>query len=92
MKEHFDFSAYPKDHPNYDNTNAKTLGKFKDELDGKIISESVPLKPKIYCLEILGKEEPEIKRRAKGIPTKAVNKRYGINEYRKHYMKISQIT
>ena len=35
MSEHFDFSGYPKDHPNYDNTNAKTLGKSKDEVDGK---------------------------------------------------------
>ncbi len=84
MKEHFDFSGYPKDHPNYDNTNAKTLGKFKDEVDGKIISESIHLKPKMYCMEVLKKEDdPEIKRRAKGIPTRAVVKKYGINEYRK---------
>ena len=67
-------------------------GNFKDGVDGKIISESVHLKPKMYCMEILGKDEPEIKRRAKGIPTKAINKRYGINEYRKHYMKISRNT
>ena len=34
-------------------------------------------------MQILGEEEPEITRRAKGIPTRAVFKRYGINEYRK---------
>ena len=28
VKEHFDFSEYPKDHPDYDPTNAKVLGEF----------------------------------------------------------------
>ena len=30
----FDFSNYPKDHPNYDNSNNKVPGKFKDEMGG----------------------------------------------------------
>ena len=31
-KNLYDFSEYPKDHPNYDITNKKVLGKFKDEM------------------------------------------------------------
>jgi hypothetical protein len=33
-----DFSGYDKNHPCYDATNKKVLGKFKDEMDGKIIT------------------------------------------------------
>ena len=72
-------SAVIQKHPNYDNTNAKTLGKFKDEVDSTIISESIRLKPKMYAMAVA----EEVKRRATGIPTKSVNKRYGIHEYRK---------
>jgi len=43
LNEYMDFSDYPKDHPNYDATNKKVLGKFKDEMNGKIINESIRL-------------------------------------------------
>ena len=65
MKEHFDFSGYPKDHPNYDISNAKSLGKFKDEVDGKNISESIHLKPKLYCMEILRGDEKRTRNKKK---------------------------
>ena len=42
-----DFSEYPKDHPNYDIRNKKVLGKFKDELNSKIITEYTGLEPKM---------------------------------------------
>ena len=31
----YDFSEYPKDHPNYSLNNKKVYGIFKDELNGK---------------------------------------------------------
>ena len=39
LKDYMDFSGYDKKHPNYDATNKKVLGKFKDEMDGKIITK-----------------------------------------------------
>ena len=36
----YDFSDYPKDHPNFSLTNKKVYGIFKDDLNGKIITES----------------------------------------------------
>ena len=39
----FDTSDYPKDHPCYSPKNARLPGKFKDELNGKIVLEFVGL-------------------------------------------------
>ena len=52
LNEYMDFSDYPKDHPNYDATNKKVLGKFKDEMNGKIITEFIALKPKMYSYKV----------------------------------------
>ena len=49
----YDFSEYPTDYPNYNIDNKKVLGKFKDELNGKIMTEFCALKPKIYCYEYI---------------------------------------
>ena len=32
INDYMDFSDYPQEHPNYDKTNKKVLGKFKDEM------------------------------------------------------------
>ena len=45
-KNLYDFSEYPKIHPNFDMSNKKFLGKFKDELNSKIITEFIALRPK----------------------------------------------
>ena len=52
-KDKYDFSEYPKDHPNYDTTNKKFLGKFKDEMKSKIITEFIGLKPKMYSFNYI---------------------------------------
>ena len=52
-KNLYDFSEYPKDHPNYDITNKKVLGKFKDEMKSKIITEFIGLKPKMYSFNYI---------------------------------------
>ena len=52
-KHLYDFSEYPKDHPNYDITNKKALGTFKDELKSRIITEFIGLKPKMYSFNFI---------------------------------------
>ena len=49
----YDFSEYPTDHPNYNIENKKVLGKFKDELNSKIMTEFCALKPKMYSFEYI---------------------------------------
>ena len=47
----YDFSNYPKNHPNYSLNNKKAYGIFKDGLNGKIITEFTDDKPKMYSYE-----------------------------------------
>ena len=44
----YDFSEYPEDNLCYDISNKKVLGKFKDEMKSKIVTEFIALKPKMY--------------------------------------------
>lgn len=60
----FDFSNYPIDHPNYDDTNHLVPGKMKDEMEGELILEFVGLRAKMYSiLNYNGKN----KKTAKGV-------------------------
>ena len=52
-KNLYDFSDYPINHPNYDITNKKVLGKFKDELNSQIITEFIGLKPKMFSFDYI---------------------------------------
>ena len=52
MNEYMDFSDYPKDHPNYNVTNKKVIGKFIDEMNGKIITDLIGLISKMYSFKI----------------------------------------
>ena len=49
----YDFSEYPKDHPNYNIENKKVLGKFKDEMKSLITTEFIGLKPKMYSFNYI---------------------------------------
>ena len=49
-KNMFDFSDYPQDSKFFDLVDKKVIGKMKDGFKGKIISEFVGLKPKMYSL------------------------------------------
>ena len=49
-KDLFDFSDYLKSSKFYDISNKKVIGKMKDEMCGKVISEFVGLKSKMYSL------------------------------------------
>ena len=65
----YDFSEYPADHPNYNIDNKKVLGKFKDELNGKIMTEFCALKPKMYNYEYIDNYKKINKNKHKGIKT-----------------------
>ena len=41
LKNHFDFSKYPRDHPLYSEENRAVVGKFKDETNGEPIVEFI---------------------------------------------------
>ena len=77
----FDFSDLPKDHPNYDITNAKVLGKFKDEFNGKVVSKFVGLKPKMYAFEALDEDPKDAKKKAKGVPKHIVKQSFQFQNY-----------
>ena len=62
-KDEYDFSDYPTDHPLYDETNKKVIGKLKDECAGAPIAEYIGLRPKLYS--VLRTDEQLIKK-AKG--------------------------
>ncbi|XP_075254812.1 uncharacterized protein LOC142346188 [Convolutriloba macropyga] len=52
IKDLFDFSNLPAEHELYDGSNAQVTLKFKDERGGKLISEFVGLKTKLYSIKL----------------------------------------
>ena len=79
-KELYDFSDYLKDHPCYDETNKKVIGKMKDEFHGEPIVEFVGLRSKMYS--ILQTDSKETKR-AKGVPKPTVSKNIHHHDYKR---------
>ena len=67
IKDHLDTSNYPKDHPLYSNDNKKVIGKFKDELGGKIMTKFIGLRSKMYGYEYLEGSDIKFKCLAKGV-------------------------
>ena len=65
----YDFSGYPLNHPLYDVTNMKVVGKFKDELNGVAAIEFVGLRSKMYSIKYADKE----KKTAKGVNKSVAN-------------------
>ena len=66
-KDLYDFSEYPKNHPSFDISNKKVLGKFKDELNSKLITEFIALKPKMYSFEFIDNTLIENENKGKGV-------------------------
>ena len=73
MKDKFDLSNYPEDHPLFSMHNKAVPGLFKDECGGKVISEFVGLRSKLYSIKIEDPEKPH-KLAAAGVK-KAIAKR-----------------
>ncbi|KAL4153048.1 hypothetical protein QTP88_000881 [Uroleucon formosanum] len=77
---HFDTSDYPKDNIyGLPLVNKKVLGKFKDELNGKIMTEFIGLRSKLYSHRILDTEK-EIKK-AKGVKKNVVENKICFNDF-----------
>ena len=68
------FSDYPLDLKFFDSVNKKVIGKMKDQLKGKIISDFVGLKSKIYSL--ISVNDEEVKEKAKGANKKIKHKEF----------------
>ena len=101
MADHFDFSDYPKDHEvikslpedQWITTNGKRVlknkkvpGLFKDELNGKVISWFIGLKPKMYSFIKAGEDSNNPKdggRKAKGVPKSIVQNEFTHERYRR---------
>ena len=59
-KNLYDFSEYPKNHPNYNIKNKTVLMKFKDEMKSLIITEFIGLKPKMYSFNYIDNNDDKI--------------------------------
>ena len=68
----YDLSNYDSAHHLYDATNKKVIGKMKDEFGGRVVSECVCIRPKMYS--ILTADDRETKK-AKGV-TKVVTDKW----------------
>ena len=79
INEYMDFSDYPPEHPNYDKTNKKVLGKFKDEMNGKIITHFLGLKPKAYCYKVYGDDKEH--KKSKGVVKHKVSNQLSYKTY-----------
>ena len=79
INNYIDFSDYNVEHPNYDKTNKKVLGKFKDELNGKIMTHFIGLKPKSYCYKIYGEKKEH--KKSKGIVKHKVHNQLNYEKY-----------
>lgn len=64
FKQHLDTSAYPEDHVLFSNDNKKELGKFKDELYGKLLEKCIGIASKLYTYKVYG---GKIVKKAKGV-------------------------
>ena len=77
----FDFSEYPRDHPLYDDSNRKVVGKFKDELHGLCMTKFIGLRPKLYSFEYINDSGTICgKNTAKGVQ-KAMKERLTFADY-----------
>lgn len=81
FRRHFDFSDYPENHAIYSEENKRVVGKFKDELNGKIMTELVAVKPKQYAYKVLDPKKPE-KKKCEGVKKFIVKNDLKVDDYR----------
>ena len=78
-KDEYDFSDYPRDHPLYDETSKKVIGKMKEECAGAPIAEYIGLRPKLYSA--LRADEQTIKKE-KGAKKYVIKKQINFENYK----------
>ena len=61
IKDDLDTSDYPQEHPLYSTENKKIIGKFKDELNGKIMTDLVFLRSKAYAYKVNNEDKKKLK-------------------------------
>ena len=81
VRDRFDTSDYPENHPSGIPTgiNKKVLGKFKDEVAGKIIKEFVGLRAKLYSFKM---EDETENKRCKGVKKQIVKETITHEDYK----------
>ena len=75
--DEYDTSNFPEDHPLYSTTNKKVIGKFKDELGGKVLTEFIGIRPKMYSF--VGEDSGK---RAKGVKKSILQNGITHDDYR----------
>ena len=80
FSDKMDLSNYPLNHPIFDNRFEKEIGKFKDEMGGKIITEFIALKAKLYSVAF---EKNQEKVTAKGVQRSVIKKSIHHSHYKK---------
>ena len=83
-----DTSNYPPDHPLYSTHNKNVVGKFKDEVKGKIIEGFVGLRSKMYTIKL---KDSKTVMKVKGITKAALNENVTYDIY-KECLTSGQIT
>jgi hypothetical protein len=79
-KNYFDLSNYPKDHFCFDGSNKAVIGKFKDETDGKPITNFIGLRSKMYSIKLDDNKE---KATGKGIKKQALKTKIKHSDYQR---------
>ena len=86
-----DTSDYPENHSLYSDKNLKKIGKFKDELNGKIMNEIVFLRSKAYSFTLTdlasganesGNKKVEEEKKLKGIGKTTIKKDIKFDDYK----------
>ena len=78
-KDKFDLSNYPKEHPLYDETNKKVIGKFKNE-SPEPIKEFIGLRSKLYSYIVEDDVKEHLK--CKGVKKSASDRQLTHNDYK----------
>ena len=73
----YDTSNYSPDHQLFSDTNKKVIGKFKDELGGKVLTEFIGIRPKMYSY--VGEDSGK---RAKGVKKSVLKKTITHEDYK----------
>ena len=76
--DEYDTSNYPADHPLFSMANKKVIGKMKDELGGRLMTEFIGLHPKMYSYD--GEDSGK---RAKGVKKSVLKKTLTHEDYKK---------
>jgi len=82
-KDEFDFSDYPKNHPNYNENNKKVLGKFKDETNGVLLEELIALMSKLYAFNLYEGFNRKTVKKAKGVKNLFLKKKLQFEHYKR---------